>query len=142
MCVLPSSSPSISSAPSVFPTSLALGPNSTPQPNSPDGNPNYETTSEPTPPVPVRPDDREYCLEACSTLQECQQMCSQVSLNFGWTDDVQNDLTMPHAGCFITGSRCFYGNFVGGDFEGGGSYEADEIFEEGRKKRLCCDDLS
>jgi hypothetical protein len=69
-------------------------------------------------------------------------MCSQVLLNFGWTDDVQNDLTMPHAGCFITDSRCYYGNFEGGDFEGGGGYEADEIFDVGRKKRLCCDDLS
>ena len=56
-------------------------------------------------------------------------------------DNEQNDLTLPHAGCFITGSKCFYGDFVGGDFEGGGSYEADEIFEEGRRKRLCCDDL-
>ena len=135
-CVPPSLSPSISAAP----TDVAATTGEVPT-FFPDGNSNYETSSEPTPPVPVRPDDREYCLEACNTLQECQEMCSQVSLKWGWTDDVQNDLRMPYAGCFITGSRCFYGNFEGGDFEGGGGYEADEIFEVDRRKRLCCDDL-
>ena len=129
VCLPPTLSPTVSEAPTGFRVATLI----------PDGNPNYEASSEPTPQVPVRPEGR--CLEACSSLQECQQMCSQDSKNFGWTANEQDDLTMPHAGCFTTGERCFYGNFEGGDFEGGGGYEADEIFEEGRKKRLCCDDL-
>lgn len=99
------------------------------------GNPNYESTTNPTAPIPVRPDDGEYCDNACLDEMECQEMCSEIELEWGWSADEQSDTYLPYAGCFVTGNKCYFGNFEGGE------YEFDEIFEVGRKSRLCCDDL-
>ena len=84
-------------------------------------------------PPTITPQDSRYCENACVDEVECQEMCAEIELEWGWTADEQNDFTMPHAGCFVTGSRCFFGNFEGGE------YEFDEIFETGRTVRLCYD---
>lgn len=58
-------------------------------------------------------------------------MCAEISQEWGWSAD-----DLPFAGCFVrAGSRCFFGDFEGGD------YEADEIFEKGSIRRLCCDNI-
>ena len=98
------------------------------------GNPN-SFTSTPTAPIPVRPDDREYCENACVEEVECQEMCAEISLEWGWSADEQSDTLFPYAGCFVAGSKCYFGNFEGGD------YEADQNFDIGRIRRLCCDNI-
>lgn len=137
-----------------FESQITPFPTESPQP----GNPSDESTSEPTvpismrptnngnsnpssftstpaAPIPVRPNDREYCETACVDEVECQEMCAEISLEWGWSADEQSDTLLPYAGCFVADSRCYFGNFEGGD------YEADQSFDIGRIRRLCCDNI-
>jgi hypothetical protein len=96
---------------------------------------NDESTSTPFAPIPVRSDDREYCKNACVDEIKCRERCAEISLEWGWSADEQSDFYLPYAGCFTVGNKCYFGNFEGGE------YEFDEIFEVGRKSRLCCDNI-
>jgi hypothetical protein len=122
------------STPSISPT-----PRPTPPPTPP---PTFLVTSfnptiitpRPTPRPLLRPTSG-FCDNACVDEVECQEMCTEIEFEWGWSADEQSDTYLPWAGCFVTGNKCYFGNFEGGD------YEFDEIFEVGRKSRLCCDNI-
>jgi hypothetical protein len=90
----------------------------------------------PSPTVaPVSAQPKKLCEKTCNQ-DDCEKMCSQIGLTFQRSSTEQSSVTMPYSGCFVkTGGACFFGDFEGGP------YKDSEIFMEGSRERLCCDEL-